>query len=223
MRKTDLNQHEFQKCDDIVMRIIQTFVPDKSAFMIGGKHIELRSIDMQLIFGIQGGKKSLDLSHGPRLPTDFIQRRCPKIARINLKTTKELLMDALLGDTTHDHQDVAKLLSLCLCGKLFFATSGETVRWGFVWVVEDLDNMKAYDWAGAICTTLMESIKGFYSKLEKVTRCVTALLFWICEHTNLIQADRGDGFPRFIKWNINKLVTKIRAVDIEQPNDVELW
>lgn len=46
--------------------------------------------------------------------------------------------------------------------------------------------------------------------------------FWICEHTNLIQADRGDGFPRFMKWNISKLVTKIRAVDIEQPNDVEV-
>ncbi|CAL5339324.1 unnamed protein product [Camellia sinensis] len=33
---------------------------------------------------------------------------------------------------------------------------------------------------------------------------------------------RGDGFPRFMKWNISKLVTKIRAVDIEQPNDVEV-
>lgn len=222
IRKTDLNQHEFQKCDDIVMRIIQTFVPDKSAFMIGGKHIEFTSINMQLIFGIQGGKKSLDVSHGPRLPTDFIQRRCPKISRINLKTIKELLMDALLGDTTQDHQDVAKLLSLYLCGKLFFATSGETMGWGFVRVVEDLDNMKAYDWAGAICTTLMESIKGFHSKPEKVTGCVTVLLFWICEHTNLIQVDRRDGFSRFMKWNISKLVTKIRAVDIEQPNDMEV-
>ena len=103
MRKTDLNQHEFQKCDDIVMRIIQTFVPDKSAFMIGGKHIELTRIDMQLIFGIQGGKKSLDVSHGPRLPTDFIQRRSPKIARINLKTIKEMLMYALIENTSQNH------------------------------------------------------------------------------------------------------------------------
>ncbi|CAL5374008.1 unnamed protein product [Camellia sinensis] len=158
MRKTDLNQHEFQKCNDIVMRIIQTFVPEKSAFMISG------------------GKKSLDVSHGPRLPTDFIQRKCPKIARINLKTIKELLMKVLPGNTTQDHQDVAKLLCLYVCGKLFFATSGETVGWGFVRVVEDLENMKAYDWAGAICTTLMESIKGFYSKPKKVTGCVTALL-----------------------------------------------
>ncbi|CAL5405568.1 unnamed protein product [Camellia sinensis] len=145
MGKTDLNQHEFQKCDDIVMRIIQTFVPEKSAFMVGGKHIELMRIDMQLIFGIQGGKKSLEVSHGPRLPTNFIQRRCSKIARINLKTIKELLMDALLRNTTQDHQDVAKLLCLYLCGKLFFATLGETVGWGFVRVVEDLENMKAYD------------------------------------------------------------------------------
>ncbi|GMP96043.1 hypothetical protein CsSME_00044860 [Camellia sinensis var. sinensis] len=74
--------------------------------------------------------------------------------------------------------------------------------------------MKAYDWEGAIWTTLIESIKGFYSKPEKVTRCVTALLFWICEHTNLIKANRGDGFPKFMKWNINKLLAKIRAVDI---------
>lgn len=98
-------------------------------------------------------------------------------------------MDALLGDTTQDHQDVAKLLSLYLCGKLFFATSGETMGWGFVRVVEDLDNMKAYEWTGAICTTLMESIKGFYSKPEKVTGCVTALLvsaLFFCFSHNII-------------------------------------
>ncbi|CAL5341723.1 unnamed protein product [Camellia sinensis] len=74
MRKTDLNQHEFQKCDDIVMRINQTFVPEKSAFMVGGKHIELTRINMQPIFGIQGGKKSLKVSHGPRLPTKVSHR-----------------------------------------------------------------------------------------------------------------------------------------------------
>ncbi|CAL5402771.1 unnamed protein product [Camellia sinensis] len=74
MRKTDLNQHEFQKCDDIVMRIIQAFVPEKSAFMVGGKHIELTRINMQPIFGIQGGKKSLEVSHGPRLPTKVSHR-----------------------------------------------------------------------------------------------------------------------------------------------------
>ncbi|GMP95036.1 hypothetical protein CsSME_00044248 [Camellia sinensis var. sinensis] len=124
--------------------------------MIGGKHIELTSIDIQLIFGIHGGKQSLDVLHGPRLPTDFIQRRCPNIARINLKTIKELLMDALLGNTSQDHQDVTNVLCLYLCGKLFFTTSGETVGWGFVRVVEDLENMKAYDWAGTIYTTLME-------------------------------------------------------------------
>ncbi|THG13372.1 hypothetical protein TEA_008225 [Camellia sinensis var. sinensis] len=56
-----------------------------------------------------------------------------------------------------------------------------TVGWGFVRVVEDLENMKACDWAETICTTLIESIKGFYSKLEKVTGCVTALLVVVGE------------------------------------------
>ncbi|GMP53560.1 hypothetical protein CsSME_00018993 [Camellia sinensis var. sinensis] len=68
--------------------------------MIGGKHIELTSIDTQLMFGIQGGKKSLDVSHGPKLSIDFIQQRCPHIACINSKNIKELLMDALLGNTS---------------------------------------------------------------------------------------------------------------------------
>jgi len=49
------------------------------------------------------------------------------------------------------------------------------VGWRFFQVVEDLDNIKAYDWAETICATLMESIKGFYSKPEKVTGCVTLI------------------------------------------------
>ena len=48
----------------------------------------------------------------------------------------------MVGNSQNDVQDVVRLLSLLLCGSLFFALSGERVRWGFVHYVEDIEKNK---------------------------------------------------------------------------------
>ncbi|KAK9286679.1 hypothetical protein L1049_015080 [Liquidambar formosana] len=75
---------------------------------------------------------------------------------------------------------------------------------------KDLESMNTYEWSGAIHSCLMASIEKSYASPEKVTGCVIALLFWLCEHTTIVEPDREDEFPRFLKWNLSTLKRKMQ-------------
>lgn len=83
--------------------------------------------------------------------------------------------------------------------------------------IDDLKTIRAYGWTGAILQTLMGSIKGFYHTLEKVTGCVVALLYWICEHSTIVKPETENMFPRFLKWDIGALVSKMWGLDFAAP------
>lgn len=72
--------------------------------------------------------------------------------------------------------------------------------------IDDLKTIRAYGWTGAILQTLMGSIKDFYHTLEKVTGCVVALL-----------PETENMFPRFLKWDIGALVSKMWGLDFAAP------
>ncbi|GMP49595.1 hypothetical protein CsSME_00016529 [Camellia sinensis var. sinensis] len=60
----------------------------------------------------------------------------------------------------------------------------------------------------------MGSVREFYQKLDKVTSCVVALLYWLCEHTNIVATCKPIMFPRFLKWNISTLLVRTRGLDL---------
>ncbi|GMP49086.1 hypothetical protein CsSME_00016191 [Camellia sinensis var. sinensis] len=60
----------------------------------------------------------------------------------------------------------------------------------------------------------MGSVREFYQKLDKVTGCVVALLYWLCEHTNIVATGKLIMFPRFLKWNIGTLLVKMCGLDL---------
>ncbi|CAL5409358.1 unnamed protein product [Camellia sinensis] len=210
----NLNHNEFRKCDDLISKIIRSYNQRDNAFNIGGVSVKFGSSDIRLIFGLQCGKRRLDLSPGQRPVSDFIQRRCRDTSRLTLKLVKKLFLEALNGQKKQGEEDTAKLLGLYMCGKLFFSNSGETISWAFVRYMNDLSTVRMYDWIGAILTTLMASIKEFHRTPGKVTGCVVALLYWFCEHSNIVEPQTDNMFPRFLKWDIGALMNKIQGVDL---------
>ncbi|KAL7229702.1 hypothetical protein ACSBR2_008248 [Camellia fascicularis] len=95
------------------------------------------------------------------------------------KLVKTLFEEAVAGRRRVDEEDTAKLLTLYMCGKMFFANSRETISWAFVRYIDDLNTVRSYDWTGAILQMLMGSIKDFHHTSKKLTGCVVALLVCI--------------------------------------------
>ncbi|CAL5359617.1 unnamed protein product [Camellia sinensis] len=217
-----LDHTEFHKGDDLIMRILRSYSVREGKFVLGGRGVDLTDEDMKLLFGLQGGNAFLDLTPRPRPASDFVQRRCPGTSRITAKLVRDLLMEASVGDTPHDHEDTAKFLCLYVCGKLFFATSGETISWTLIRYVDNFDAMKLYDWGAAVRNMLMCSVRDFHRTPEKVTGCVVALTFWLCEHTNIVKPKYGHRFPRFLRWDVGELISTSQGVKLSETNKFEV-
>ena len=72
---------------------------------------------------------------------------------------KNAILEALEGTTLEDIQDVARLPCLYLFPSLLFATSGCTIKWGFVKYVENVDEMCNCAWSEAMASPLMGTIE----------------------------------------------------------------
>ncbi|KAL7217756.1 hypothetical protein ACSBR2_011069 [Camellia fascicularis] len=94
---------------------------------------------------------------------------------------------------------------------------GETISWAFVRYLNDLTTVRMYDWTSALLTILMGSVKEFHRTAGKVTGCVVVLLFWLCEHSDIVQPKSENMFPRFLKWDIGELLSSCQGVDLSRP------
>ncbi|THG07714.1 hypothetical protein TEA_009663 [Camellia sinensis var. sinensis] len=100
--------------------------------------------------------------------------------------------------------------------------AGETISWAFVRYMNDLNTVRMYNWTGAIMTALMGPVKEFHRMPWKVTGYVVALLYWICEHSTIIEPQTDNMFPKFMKWDIGKLLSKAQGVDLSGPVNFQL-
>ncbi|XP_038684904.1 uncharacterized protein LOC120004598 [Tripterygium wilfordii] len=92
---------------------------------------------------------------------------------------------------------------LYTCLALFFSTRADHIPWAFIKYIENLDNVKQYNWSKAICDNLLDSIKKNIKSPTKVTGCVTIMSYWFCEHTEVFTPVNATIFPRFLKWDIS--------------------
>ncbi|GMP69898.1 hypothetical protein CsSME_00028982 [Camellia sinensis var. sinensis] len=217
-----LDHTEFRKGNDLVVNIIREYNAWDGTFRVGGRSVCVSDDDIKLIFGIQCGFGCIDLTPRPKPSSDFVQRRCLNTSRITSKLIWTLLVEAAEGSIACDVQDTAKLLCLYACGKLFFSNSGETISWALIRYVDNLDAMKTYDWTGVIRSSLMSLVRDFYRTPEKVTGCVVALMYWLCEHSTIISPVSAVAFPRFLKWAVATLVTAARGVNLSGHVDFEV-
>ncbi|GMP37822.1 hypothetical protein CsSME_00009334 [Camellia sinensis var. sinensis] len=139
-----------------------------------------------------------------------MQRRCANVSWISSKVIKDLLSEAICGRTERDEEDVAKLVCLYICAKLFFATTGEHIGWAFVRVINKLDTLKQYDWIATIRNTLIGSLNEIHNRPERVSGCV----FLICEHLSIITPERPNVTPRFCRWNISAVAGKLKGMNL---------
>ena len=118
----------------------------------------------------------MSLRYSKKLKSAFLRRRFPNDTRLTGPVLKTALVKAMKGKQPTDYKDVAIIVTLYLCLKLFFATSGNSIGWVFIKCVELLESMKQYDWPEAITSTLIDSIMALHKTQEKVTGCGIALL-----------------------------------------------
>lgn len=96
------------------------------------------------------------------------------------------------------------------------------MSWNFIRIIDKLDTMKLYNWTVAIWNVLMGSIKEFYQTPKKVTGCVVVLLYWLCEHTTVLEPKSTGVFPIFLKWNMSNLLAKIRNLSLADDDKFEV-
>ncbi|KAL7176968.1 hypothetical protein ACSBR2_030328 [Camellia fascicularis] len=164
------------KYDDVVVHVLQMYKASKDAFYIGEKKMNIHDNDIKLIFGVDCGIKSMDISYGAKPKIDIINKRCKNVSRLTSKWIRTFLTEALKDKKKDDNEEVARLVCMYACQKLLFLTSGETIGWGYYAHVVPLESMQEYDWAKQIRTTLTSSISQNDKKLEKVTGCVMLLM-----------------------------------------------
>lgn len=165
-----------EKKDDFIEKIIASY-SGKGCFKIGGKIIKLVKEEVKLIFGIQCGEERMEVIYASKQDIDFVKRNKLKGAKLTATTIKKMILTKANSSRKQDVEDVARLVCMFLCVSLFFPTSGSTLSWSHVSILDDLEEMKNYDWANAILKYLLRSIKIHHKKEpRKVIGCVYILL-----------------------------------------------
>ncbi|KAL7212381.1 hypothetical protein ACSBR2_015129 [Camellia fascicularis] len=215
--KNKMNCKQCSKYDDISLKIIQTYQPGSSgSFQLGPETIKLIIEDIKSIFGISCGDEPIHLGYGNKSRSSFLTRRYIQTETLSSTTITNLLQKVLKGKKKEDTEDVIRMLCMYTCLKLFFSTSETTVGWIFLNYIEDINSMRKYNWAEAIRNTLMSSIEKYHKNSAKVTGCVMALLYWLCEHTLIIHPELSKACPRVIKWNLAKLHKCMKVISLHQ-------
>ncbi|KAF5932744.1 hypothetical protein HYC85_028915 [Camellia sinensis] len=210
----EIDLNHCMKYDDVIVRIVQTFKQSSRRFYIGDKNIQIFRSDVSLIFGVDCGTKSMDLSYGAKPTTGIIHRMCKDVSRLSAAKIREILREALKGTKKHDDEEVARLVCMYACVKLFFSTSGETIGWVFYSYMDPLHKMIEYDWAESIRATLMGSLGQNCGKPGRVTGCVMLLMYWLCEHTTILQPRNPNAIPRCVKWDLTALHSNMKSITL---------
>ncbi|KAH7844185.1 hypothetical protein Vadar_025253 [Vaccinium darrowii] len=209
-----LSPMQCRKKDKMIIEIINTYDLVTRKFQLGRESMGLTRAGMVSIFGISCGNEFVSLKYGCKEEVKLVARREISESRLTSTSLKRLLKKYLGSDEKDDIEDVARLLCLYLCHTFLFPT-GTTVKWVYLKRVEDLDRLRGYDWNGAIINKLMSSIRKHHHEPRKVTGCVMALLYWLCEHTNLSKADHPEHPLGIVKWNIPLVVSKFKEIRLK--------
>ncbi|KAG5541015.1 hypothetical protein RHGRI_021039 [Rhododendron griersonianum] len=201
-----------RKFDEVVVKIVESYDANTRTFRLGNKHVKLEREDVKLIFGITCGNEEINQGYCKKEDVQLAVKWKIKGNRLDTSTIKKLLTEKQNSKLEEDMDDIARLLCLFLCGTLFFSTSGTTINWVYVRHMEDLNKIKQFDWAGAICKYLLRSTHVEHKDPKEVKGSSILLLYWLCEHSNIPNQESPDSIPRLLKWNIAKLRKALKDV-----------
>ncbi|KAI8552228.1 hypothetical protein RHMOL_Rhmol06G0250100 [Rhododendron molle] len=202
------------KSDTVLTKLLAAYNPKTDCFTIAGKNVKLTANHVKLIFGISCGTERFVAKLKTRDQVAFAKRHNIQ-QRLTTKAISDMLKELAQENKTNieDVQDVARLVCMFLIVKLFFPTSGITVSWKHVDAMEDLTQMKSYNWAAEIRDELIESIKKSQHSPKDVKGCQLILPYWLCEYTNILEQELSEHqVPRLLKWNISTLEHALQAI-----------
>ncbi|CAL5322656.1 unnamed protein product [Camellia sinensis] len=210
------------KYDNVVAKILQTYQMDGTTFEIVGKKLKLKRNDFKLIFGIACGQKKMNLAYRRKNEVVMVQRRKITESRMTNALIQKLITKLLRSNNNEDVEDVVRLVCLLVCLLLLYPGTGTTIGWGFMKYLENIDEMKSYDWCGAAKQHLTRSIARNINQIDRVCGCVIILLqYWICEHVKIIKPNDKNPIPRFAKWNITHLGEQLAKSSLHDLKHIE--
>ncbi|CAL5396034.1 unnamed protein product [Camellia sinensis] len=209
------------KYNDVVAKILQTYQMDGTTFEIAGKKLELKINDFKLIFGIACGQKKMSLAYGRKNEVAMVQRRKITESRMTSASIQKLITKLLRSSNNEDVEDVVRLVCLLVCFLLLYSGTGTTIGWGFMKYLENINEMKSYDWCGAAKQHLTRSIARNFNQIDRVCGCVIILLYWICEHAKIIKPNDKNPIPRFAGWNITHLGEQLAKSSLHDLKHIE--
>ncbi|KAL7208907.1 hypothetical protein ACSBR1_030611 [Camellia fascicularis] len=146
---------------------------DGTTFEIAGKKLKLKRNDFKLIFAIACGQKKMNLAYRRKNEVAMVQRRKITESRMTSVSIQKLITKLL---RSNNNEDVIRLVCLLVCLLLLYSSTGTTIGWGFMKYLENIDEMKSYDWCGAAKQHLTRSIARNINQIDRVCGCVIILL-----------------------------------------------
>ncbi|GMQ00593.1 hypothetical protein CsSME_00047615 [Camellia sinensis var. sinensis] len=119
LRNSEIDLDKCMKYDDVVVHVLQMYKASKDAFYIGEKKMNIHDNDIKLIFGVDSGIKPIDISYGTKPKTGITNKRCKNVSRLTSKWIRTLLTEALKDKKKDDNEEVARLVCMYACQKLF--------------------------------------------------------------------------------------------------------
>ncbi|KAL6536188.1 hypothetical protein OROGR_012760 [Orobanche gracilis] len=210
--KDQLTTSQCRKMYNNIVSVVQLFNARTRSVKLGMEEVGFSITDVKYIFGIVDGKKEIVVSKGGKKKTAFVERLFPKGEKLEQKLLKERLDELVQKREQVDIEDTVRIICLILISSLFFCSTGLRIPWGWVDFVENLDEIKCYDWCGKILSTLLDSMTAKKEKPSKINGCTLFLLYWLCEHATVVTPKPRNPkrtVPRVLKWNLPDLWTKV--------------
>ncbi|KAL6501615.1 hypothetical protein OROGR_026748 [Orobanche gracilis] len=196
------------KSDEVIRNILLSYDQDTDQFILGGKEVQLSGRDVALIFGIVGGTKKIPFKKPNSRNSKWVKRNFGKDTESSLNKTRIFNRMASILDRTDETsvEDVARLMHCYLMASVLTPGQSSSVSWYLTDYLEDLEGAIMYDWCGYIAAILRNGIR--YTRNLKIGGCAMLLPYWLCEHTCLVKPSRKVLFPRFMKWDLQKLLKR---------------
>ncbi|KAH7846968.1 hypothetical protein Vadar_020211 [Vaccinium darrowii] len=217
-----------EKCpvrtDEVVAKLIATYNPSNNNLRLGRKDVNLTTTEVKLVFGLTGGTRPFEVKMKKRNEVLFAKRNNISKGRLTSKAIGEMLQSYVQQDEAVKIEDTVRLVCMYLIVKLFFPTSGISISWKHVHVLENINQIKTYDWASEIRNELMNSIKKNQHSPKEVKGCILLLPYWLCEHINLNEDDEPEhAIPRLLKWNIPSLESSLKkTADLKKATHINV-
>ena len=118
----------------------------------------------------------MNLAYGRKNEVAMVLRRKITESRMTSASIQKLITKLLRSNNNEDVDDVVRLVCLLVCLLLLYPGTGTTIGWGFMKYLENIDEMKSYDWCGTAKQHLTRSIARNINQIDRVCGCVIILL-----------------------------------------------